>query len=220
MLKSCKSFLAIAIILLFAAGIVTSIYLYITGFDLKAFLISLDINIYEKIGIIFLLYVFRNYLFVPSTVIIILSGVVLQNFLLTALVSIIGVGIGIAETYAIGYLFRKNVVEDTKKLPIINKYKKQIQENGVKIVFFSCMFPLTPVDLLYYAAGFVRYSFVPFFIAAIMGEMWLILLYSYLGVEAEKYTSFAVYFIAVFVLLFGGWWMWKRREGFLPKMKL
>ncbi|OIP53027.1 hypothetical protein AUK10_03005 [Candidatus Gracilibacteria bacterium CG2_30_37_12] len=207
-----KPLLLIIIILLFTVGIFTSTYLYITGFDLKAFFTSLDINIYGKIGILFLFYAFRNYLFVPSTVIIILSGVVLQDFLLTAIVSIIGVGIGIAETYTIGYLFRKNVVEDNKKLPIINKYKKQIQENGVKIVFFSCMFPLTPVDLLYYAAGFVKYRFTPFFLAAIAGEMWLILLYSYLGVEAQKYTSFAVYFAGFFIVGFGGWWIWKKRE--------
>lgn len=212
MLKSRKSFLAIAIILLFTVGIVTSIYLYITGFDLKAFLISLNVNIYGKVGILLLLYTFRNYLFIPSTVIIILSGFVLQDFPLTAIVSIIGVGIGIAETYAIGYLFREDVVGDSKKLHMINKYKKQIQENGVKVVFFSCMFPLTPVDFVYYAAGFVKYKFFPFFIAAIMGEMWLILLYAYLGIEAEKYTTFAVYFALFFAVLFGIWWLWKQQK--------
>lgn len=211
MVSSRKFILTIVIILLFVLGISTSAYLYATGFDLKGFLTSLHINIFGKIGIILILYTFRNYLFIPSTVIIILSGVILQNFPLTAVVSIIGVGIGIAETYAIGYLFREDVAETHTKLPIINKYKKQIQENGVKIVFFSCMFPLTPVDLLYYAAGFVKYRFIPFFLAAILGEMWLILLYAYLGVEAQKYTTFAVYFIAVFVVLFGGWWLWKRR---------
>jgi uncharacterized membrane protein YdjX (TVP38/TMEM64 family) len=183
-----------------------------TGFDPKDFLASLHISIYQKIGIILALYTFRNYLFVPSTVIIILSGIVLQNFALTAVISIIGVGIGIAETYAIGYLFREDATDTRTKLPIINKYKKQIQENGVKIVFFSCMFPLTPVDLLYYAAGFIKYRFIPFFFAALMGEMWLILLYAYLGVEAEKYTQFSVYFIAVSVVLFSFWWLWKRRK--------
>lgn len=212
MTKTRKLILTTVISLLFAVGVITSLYLYATGFDPKTFLASLHISIYQKIGIILAFYTFRNYLFVPSTVIIILSGVILQNFTLTAVVSIIGVGIGIAETYAIGYLFREDVAETHTKLPIINKYKKQIQENGVKIVFFSCMFPLTPVDLLYYAAGFVRYRFVPFFIAAIMGEMWLILLYAYLGVEAEKYTEFTVYFIGFFVVVFGGWWVWKRRK--------
>lgn len=205
-----KILLTILIILLFAVGTTTSVYLYMTGFDPKSFLASLDIGIYEKVGIILALYTFRNYLFIPSTVIIILSGVVLQNFLLTAIVSIIGVSIGIAETYAIGYLFREDV-SDTGKFRLMNKYKEKIEKNGVKIVFFGCMFPLTPVDLLYYAAGFIKYRFVPFFLAAILGEMWLILLYSYLGVEAEKYTGFAVYFIGVFLVVFGGWWLWKRR---------
>lgn len=212
MIHTRKLLLTIAIIALFIVGIITSVYLYVIGFDLKAFFVSLDINIYQKIGIILVLYSLRNYLFVPSTIIIILSGVILQNFILTAVVSIIGVGIGIAETYAIGYLFREDLAADEKKLPIINKYKKQIQENGVKIIFFSCMFPLTPVDLLYYAAGFVKYRFIPFFLAAILGEMWLILLYAYFWVEAEKYTSFAVYFVAVSVILFAGWWLWKKRK--------
>ncbi|MDD5377225.1 MAG: VTT domain-containing protein [Candidatus Gracilibacteria bacterium] len=211
MTHSRKLLLTILIVLLFAIGIITSFYFYLIGFDPKAFLASLHVGLLGKIGIILALYIFRNYLFIPSTVIIILSGVILQDFLLTAVVSIIGVGIGIAETYAIGYLFREDITGDSKKLPIIGKYRKQIQENGVKIVFFSCMFPLTPVDLLYYAAGFIKYRFIPFFIAAIMGEMWLILLYAYFGVEARKYVSFAVYFIGIFLVVFVGWWVWKRR---------
>lgn len=211
MTRTRKLLLTAVIILLFTVGVATSAYLYATGFDPKAFLASLHVGTSGKIGILLVLYTFRNYLFVPSTVIIILSGVLLQDFLLTAVVSIVGVGIGIAETYAIGYLFREDVATDNKKLPVINKYRKQIEENGVKIVFFSCMFPLTPVDLVYYAAGFIKYSFVPFFFAALLGEMWLILLYAYLGVEAEKYAEFAVYFIAFFIAVFGGWWVWKKR---------
>lgn len=207
-----KILLTIIIVLLFTVGIITSIYLYATGFDLKNFLVSMNGNTPVKIGIIFALYTFRNYLFIPSTVIIILSGFVLQDFFLTAIVSILGVGIGIAETYAIGYLFREDMAGDNKKLSIVNKYKKQIEENGVKIVFFSCMFPLTPVDFVYYAAGFVKYRFLPFFTAAIMGEMWLILLYAYLGIEAKRYTAFAVYFALFFAVLFVIWWLWKRRK--------
>lgn len=206
-----KLLLTIVIVSLFVVGIITSIYLYATGFDLTLFFTSLHVGLYGKIGILFFLYTFRNYLFIPSTGIIILSGFVLQDFLLTAIVSIIGVGIGIAETYAIGYLFREDMTGDSKKLHMVNKYKKQIQENGVKIVFFSCMFPLTPVDFVYYAAGFVKYRFLPFFTAAIMGEMWLILLYAYLGIEAQKYTTFAVYFALFFAVLFVIWWLWKRK---------
>ncbi|MDD2892099.1 MAG: VTT domain-containing protein [Candidatus Gracilibacteria bacterium] len=212
MTRTRKLILTIIILLLFVAGMITSIYLYITGFDLVNFFTSLHLSLDAKIGILLLLYTFRNYLFIPSTVIIVLSGFVLQNFPLTAIVSILGVGIGIAETYAIGYLFREDMTRDNKNLQIINKYKKQIEKNGAKVVFFSCMFPLTPVDFVYYAAGFVKYKFIPFFIAAIMGEMWLILLYAYLGIEAEKYTTFAVYFALFFAVLFGIWWLWKRQK--------
>ena len=121
-------------------------------------------------------------------------------------------GIGIVETYAIGYIFREDFNETHKHFHLINKYKKDIEGNGVKIVFFSCAFPLTPVDLVYYAAGFIKYRFAPFFFAALMGEMWLILLYAYFGVQAEKYTEYAVYFTFICVVLFLGWWVWKRKK--------
>ncbi len=212
MSKNWKFLLISIIVLLFVFGIGTSMYLYMTGFDFKAFFVSLNIGIYQKIGILLGLYLFRNYLFVPSTVIILITWALLQNFYLSAIVSIVWVSIGIAETYIIGYFIWKEMV-DTKKLKIMHKYKKQIQENGVKIVFFSCMFPLTPVDILYYAAGFIRYKFVPFFFAALLGEMWLILLYVFVWVQAEKYVNASIYFILASLVIFWGYYFWKKRRA-------
>lgn len=73
MTKLRKTALTITIALLFMVGIATSIYLYMTGFDLGHFLDSFQMNIYEKVGIMLGLYALRNYLFIPSTVIIILT---------------------------------------------------------------------------------------------------------------------------------------------------
>jgi uncharacterized membrane protein YdjX (TVP38/TMEM64 family) len=160
------------------------------------------------------LFLFRNYLFIPSTVIILITWALLQNFYLSIIVSIVGVSIGIAETYIIGYFIWKEMV-DTSKLKIMNKYKKQIQDNGIKIVFFSCMFPLTPVDILYYAAGLIKYRFVPFFFAALLWEMWLILLYVFVWVQAEKYINDSIYFILVSLLVFWGYYFWKKKEKWL-----
>lgn len=44
-----KILLTILIILLFVVGISTSVYLYMIGFDLKTFLLSLNGNTYVKI---------------------------------------------------------------------------------------------------------------------------------------------------------------------------
>jgi uncharacterized membrane protein YdjX (TVP38/TMEM64 family) len=55
------------------------------------------------------------------------------------------------------------------------------------------MFPLTPVDIIYYSAGFIRLRFISFFFAALLGELWLIILYTALGNQAERYTIPFVY---------------------------
>jgi uncharacterized membrane protein YdjX (TVP38/TMEM64 family) len=135
MTKARKLLLTIIIALLFTAGIITSIYLYSTGFDLEKFLTSLNIGTPGKVGIILFLYTFRNYLFIPSTIIIIVSGIVLQDFVLTAILAMVGVIIGLVQTYAIGYLFREDL-KKKKSFEIITKHHKEISKNGAKAIFF------------------------------------------------------------------------------------
>ena len=211
MTKTRKIFLTLIILFLFVSGIMTSIYLYSTGFHLENFLTTLDIGLYEKIGIILLLYIFRNYLFIPSTLIIIVSGIILENFWLTAIVSMIGVTIWLIQTYAIGYLFREDL-KRKKSFAIITKHQEEIAKNGTKAIFFWAMFPSLPTDLICYAAGFIEFNFFKFLFAAVAWELPIILLYSFLWVQAEIYMSYFAYFIGAFALGTLGWWLWKRRK--------
>ena len=135
MTKTRKIFLTLIILFLFVSGIITSVYLYLNGFHLQSFLLSLDIGLYEKIAIILLLYIFRNYLLLPSTLIIIITGIILENFWLTVIVSMIGVTIGLVQTYAIGYLFRDDL-KQKKSFAIITKHHEEITKNGSKAIFF------------------------------------------------------------------------------------
>jgi hypothetical protein len=73
MLKKQKVLLTAIIILLFVFGIGTSIYLYTIGFDFKTYFVSLNISLDQKIAILLGLFLFRNYLFIPSTVIILIT---------------------------------------------------------------------------------------------------------------------------------------------------
>ncbi len=206
-----KIFFTTIILLLFILGIVTSVYLYTTGFDLEKFLTSLNVGIYGKIGIVLFLYTFRNYLFIPSTVIIIVSGIVFKDFTLTAVIAMTGVIIGLIQTYAIGYLFWEDL-KRKKSFDIITKHHKEITKNGAKAIFFGAMFPSLPTDLVCYAAGFIKYNFPKFLLAATAGEFPIVMLYAFLGVQAEKYMSYFVYFIGVFALGSIGWWLWKRKK--------
>ncbi len=211
MTKPVKFFLTATIILLFVVGIITSIYLYTTGFDIKSFIISFEISTYEKTAIILCIYALRNYLLIPSTPIIILSVIMLQDFFLVTLLAIIGISIGLIETYCIGYFFRENLAKK-KKFSLIEKYQNEISENGAKVIFFGAIFPSIPTDAVCYAAGFIEYNFTKFFLAAIAGELPIILLYSYLGVKAEQYMSYFFYFIGFFVVLFCIWWILKKKK--------
>lgn len=118
--------------------------------------------------------------------------------------------IGLIQTYAIGYLFREDLAEKTS-FGIITKYNKDIAKNGAKVIFFGAMFPSLPTDIICYAAGFIEYNFLKFYLAAIAGEFPIVMLYAFLGVQAEQYMSYFVYFIGIFLVVFLGWWVWKRR---------
>lgn len=187
------------IILLFIIGISWSIYLYIIDFDFENYFSYSPISIEWKIVIILLLYIFRNYLFIPSTLAILFTGFFLQDFWLTLYVSTIGVGIGILQVYLVGYIFWDSL-KKYKHFQVISKYNSKIEKNGFKVIFFWTLIPMIPVDLIYYSAWFIKYKVWKVFLAGLLWEIPLIIIYSYLWKEAQKYDHYFPY-IAIGVII-------------------
>ncbi len=193
--------LKIIIALLFIFWITSSIFLYFSWFNFELFFQNLNLNIYYKIIIILLIYTFRNYLLVPSTVIILFSWFFLQNFLLSLIVNIIWVGIGILQTYFVGYIFWEDLHKN-KLFNKVSKYKDKIQNNWFKVIFLWAFFPVITVDVFYYTAWIIKYSVTKCFLAWLLWEMPLIILYSYLWKEASKYSDYFLYIAIILIIAY------------------
>lgn len=184
---------------LFVVGISASVYLYVTGFDFEAYFWNISLSFEVKIGIIFLLYIFRNFLLIPSTVAILFTGFFLQDFWTTLVISTIWVGIGIWQVYLVGSVFWDSLKQN-KHFQIISKYNQKIEKNWFQVIFLWTLIPIIPVDIIYYSAWFIKYHIGKVFLAGLLGEFPLIIVYSYLGKEAQKYDHYFPY-IAIWVII-------------------
>ncbi|MBW7954745.1 TVP38/TMEM64 family protein [Candidatus Gracilibacteria bacterium] len=201
MSKNIKNIIIVIIILLFLTGIGITTYLYFSSFSFEKYFENITLTLNQKIIIVIIVYLFRNYLLLPSTVIILFAGYLLQNFTLTLVLSILGVSFGIFQSYFIGKVFSKDSLEQKKDKGLILKYNDKIQKDGFKVIFVGSLFPIIPVDLLYLSAGYVKYSAIKTFLAGILGELPLIILYSYLGKESSKYEEyFTIVGLIIFIL--------------------
>lgn len=191
--------LSYIIVLLFILWICSSLLLYISWFNFELFFQNLNLNVYYKIIIILLIYTFRNYLIIPSTVVILFSWFLFQNFFLWLIINIIWVSIWILQTYFVGYILWDNFIEN-RLFDKISKYKDKIKENWFKVIFIWAFFPIITVDVFYYSAWLIKYNILKCFIAWLLWELPLIILYSYLWKEASKYSQY-IWSIAVWILI-------------------
>lgn len=199
--KEIKKVFIIIIILLFLSWITITSYLYFWGFDIENYFWNLNLNIYHKVLIVFLLYFFRNYLLLPSTLVILFAWFFLQDFVITLIVSIIWVSIWIFQTYFVWYIFWDNLKKN-KNFKLISKYNIRIKQNWFKVIFLWSLFPVIPVDILYYSAWIVKYNILKSYIAWILWEMPLIILYVYLWKEATNYSQYLVYIAILALIIF------------------
>lgn len=199
MILKYRRFFSFLILLLFGIWITLGSYLYLSGFEFETYFSSLELNIYSKVCIVAIIYIFRNYLFIPSTLAILFAWFFLQNFWLTLCISILWVSFWICQTYFIWYIFAEDI-KNHKHFHIISRYKNKIEKDGYKVIFLWSFFPIIPVDILYYSAWFIKYHFLKTYLAWILWEMPLIILYVYLGKEAYKYSDYFAY-IAVWIVI-------------------
>lgn len=194
-----KKILPYIIIIIFILWLSSSIYLYFSWFNIEEFFLNNQYWIEYKILFLVILYILRNYLFLPSTIVILTTWLILQDFWLTLIVSLVWVWTWIIQTYFVWYIFWESL-KDKKEFKAVKKYRKKIEENWFKVLFLWSLFPVVPVDILYYSAWFVKYNFFKFFIAWFFGELPLIVLYCYLWIQAKKYIDYLWYIIVwVFV---------------------
>ncbi|MEF2175731.1 MAG: VTT domain-containing protein [Candidatus Absconditabacteria bacterium] len=206
-----NKFFIVIIFVLFALGISVSSYLYFSGFDFEVFFQQINLNISYKVILILMFYLFRNYLLIPSTVVILFSGYYLQHFWLSLLIALIGVTFGFLQTYFVGYTFSESLAK-SKKFHLISQYNEKIQKQGYKVIFLGALFPVMSVDALYYSAGLIKYNILKAYLAGIIGELPLIILYVYLGKQAQNYTHYFFYIFLFLVLGYLVYFLGKQRN--------
>lgn len=201
MSKNIKNIIIVIIILLFLTWIWITTYLYFSSFSFEKYFENITLTLNQKIIIVIIVYLFRNYLLLPSTVIILFAWYLLQNFTLTLVLSILWVSFWIFQSYFIWKVFSKDSLEQKKDKWLILKYNDKIQKDWFKVIFVWSLFPIIPVDLLYLSAWYVKYSAIKTFLAWILWELPLIILYSYLWKESSKYEEyFTIVWLIIFIL--------------------
>ena len=199
------------IIILFVIGIVTSLTMYVSWFKFEDFLEEHNFWMWVKISFLLLFFTFRNYFFIPSTIVILLAWFILQDFWPTLIVSEIWVWIWLLQTYFVGKTFEWHF-ENTNKFRVIKSYMKKIKENWFKVIFFGSLIPVLPVDLIYYAAALSKYDIRKFFLAGIMWETPLIILYCYMWAEAEKYFAYIIWIFTILWTLYAFYLLYKHKD--------
>ena len=89
---------------------------------------------------------------------------------------------------------------------------EKIKENWFKVIFFGSLIPVLPVDLIYYAAALSKYDIKKFFLAWILWETPLIILYCYMWAEAEKYFAYIVWIFTILWTLYVFYILYKHKD--------
>jgi uncharacterized membrane protein YdjX (TVP38/TMEM64 family) len=187
-MKINKKFLILFLALFFISWIIISLYLYNIWFKID----DLINYIWNNILVVCLVFIFifsiRIFLFVPSTIIIIWLWLLIDNVLLTFIISSIWIFIWLIQTYFIGYLLEENL-EWWKIIKKIKPHLLKIKEKWFLYIFLWCLAPILPTDLICYSAWFTRYKLSKFLLAWMLWEIPLILLYSYLWWKADIFLQ-------------------------------
>ncbi len=200
------------VLFLFVVWITTTLVMYWQWINFDSLFSLLGDNQWGLVLAFIAVYVLRNYLLIPPTVLVLLWWVLFHNIQLAFVVAMIGGVIGLIETYRIGVLInensQKNIMYKTVK-PMVSKAKKF----GFWFVALGCVFPLFPTDVICYTAWFIRYDFKKFLLAWTIGIIPLTLLYTRLGEQViPLIDSISIYgwaLIIVISIVYGGRYYYK-----------
>jgi len=208
-MKINKKLLTIILGALFILWIMFSLYLKNIWFKIE------DLAEYARdntfIVILWSLFIFsiRIFLFLPISILIISLWTIIDNVLLLFLVSIIWVFIWALETYYIWFLI-KDDLEWNKLIKKIEHHIAKIKDKWFIYIFIWSMLPIVPVDLVYYAAWFERYSIKKFIIASVLWSVPIVFLYSYLWEKSNLLMENIKYIVVILLILLIMYYIFKK----------
>lgn len=110
------------------------------------------------------------------------------NWIAVGVLAGVGSGIGQYLHYYVG-LGGRYVLSDKMKVSL-DKWRKRLDKYGVLLVLLFAATPLTPDDLLWIPLGMMRYPRLKALTAAIVGKIFLNLLYAYAGVAGLELLNY------------------------------
>ncbi len=142
--------------------------------------------------------VIRPFVFIPSTFIFILGGLV-YGTVLGSILSLIGLLLGAISCYVLASRFQVLFSKLVGK-KYVDKLEKLKEENTIRNLFMMRVTPAFPFDAISYGAGLTAVNFKDFLLGTILGSSPKVFLYTFLGDGIEDLFSFRT--IAVFIILF------------------
>lgn len=159
--------------------------------------------------------------FIPGEPIQLAGGYIYGTFY-GFLLSTIGIMIGSVIAFLISRKFGFPVVSLLVKKGKLLEYKEKIEsKKGMAIVFFLCLIPGVPKDVLVYAAGLTPFKFKIFFLIYFVVRIPSMFLASYMGALFGEYDITQIITLSLFVLLVTGIGYLYRKQiyGFLEALK-
>ena len=129
----------------------------------------------------------RALLLLPSTIFVLLGIALYPNEPFFVLItSIAGIMIGASLMYwSASFLTPATLFGNQEtKIALI---KEKMEKYGFWIVLFWSFFPAVPTDLICFTCGSIKYHYGKFFIAVLLGEIILVSVYIFTGVELFSY---------------------------------
>ncbi|MCT4582141.1 MAG: VTT domain-containing protein [Flavobacteriales bacterium] len=125
----------------------------------------------------------RALFLLPSTIFVVL-GIALypENPFFVLLISLVGIQIGATLMYySASFLTPSTLFGKTSSK--VQMVEEKMETYGFWIVLLWSFFPAVPTDLICFVAGSTSYSYWKFFLAVLLGELVLVSVYVFTGVE-------------------------------------
>ncbi|MCL4870563.1 MAG: TVP38/TMEM64 family protein [Anaerolineae bacterium] len=120
-------------------------------------------------GLYIIMYALRPLLFIPATLITLLSGF-LFGPLWGVLYTVIGSNSSAMLAYGVGRYFGQGVLDAEQSGGLIQKYARRLRESSFEAVLIMRLIFL-PYDLVHYIAGFLKIDWRAFLLATIIGSI-------------------------------------------------
>ncbi len=129
----------------------------------------------------------RALFLLPSTIFVVLGIALYPEFpFFVLIISLIGIQIGATLMYfSASFLTPSSLFgKSSSKIQMV---EEKIEKYGFWIVLLWSFFPAVPTDLICFVAGSTNYNYWKFFLAVLLGELVLVSVYVFTGVELIEF---------------------------------